>query len=93
MEYQNKRNKVHVTRVTSGMRLVDDRYPDPVCTSKNRCILGFLAGGEQVLLNENELVRDFENGDGTKIRPHTIVPGKVNTVYSRCGEFVLARAT
>lgn len=89
MEYQNKGDKVHVTRVTSGMRLVDDRYPEPVCTSKNRCILGFLAGGKQVLLSENELIRDFMNGDGTKIRPHTIVAERKNTVYYR-GEFQLA---
>ena len=92
MEYRTGNSKISVTRVVSGVRLVDDRYQETVCSSKNRCILGFLAGGEQVLLNENELVRDFENGDGTKISPHTIVPGKVNTVYSRFGEFNLARA-
>ena len=92
MDYRTGSSKIRVTRVVSGVKLVDDRYQETVCSSKNRCILGFLASGEQVLLNENELVRDFENGDGTKIRPHMIVAGKVNTVYSRCGEFELAGA-
>lgn len=91
MDNRTGNNKIRVTRVVSGVRLVDDRQ-GMVCSSKNRCILGFLAGGEQILLNENELIRDFLNGDGTKIRPQTIVAGKVNTVYPRCGDFQLASA-
>ena len=90
MDYRTGSCKIRVTRVVSGMRLWDDRAKEVVVSSKNRSILGFLADGEQALFNENELIRDFENGDGTKIRPHTIVAGKVNTVYSRCGEFQLA---
>lgn len=90
MDYRNGSCKIRVTRVVSGVRLWDDRAKEVVVSSKNRSILGFLADGEQALFNENELIRNFENGDGTKIRPNTIVAGKVNTVYSRCGEFQLA---
>lgn len=86
MDYRTGSTKIRITRIVSGVRLIDDRYKETVYSSKNRCILCFLDGGEQVLLNENELVRKFENGDGTRIRPQMIVPGKVNTVYSRCEE-------
>ena len=93
MEYGSRNSKIRVTRIGSGIRLADDRYSENVCTSKNRCILGFVADGKQILMNERELVRDFKNLDGSDISPHRIVAGKVNIVEYRCGEFELARAT
>ena len=83
MEYRSGVNKIRITKVVSGIKLVDDQIQESVCSSKNRCILGFLAEGRQVLMNENELVKNYSNGDGTQIRLNAIVPGKVYTVYPR----------
>lgn len=90
MEHRSGATKIRITKIVSGMKVMDDQMQENVCSSKNRCILGFLAEGRQVLMNENELVRNYANGDGTQIRLNAIVPGRIYTVYTRGYELATA---
>jgi hypothetical protein len=86
MEYLDeisKPRKVRVTRVISGVNLQDDRTQSLVYSSKSRCFLCFVPEGQQFLLNEAELTQNCTYHDGSKIRPASIVAGRVSTVYYR----------
>ena len=83
MDNNNDRKKLQVTRIPSGVNLQDDREQALVYSSKSRCFLGLIPGGRQFLLTENELMQNCTYHDGTKIRPASIVGGRVSTVYYR----------
>lgn len=81
MDNISDRKKLQVTRVVSGVNLQDDREQALVYSSKSRCFLCFVPEGRQFLLNETELIKNCTYHDGTKVRPASIIAGRVSTVY------------
>ena len=92
MDNISGRAKLQVTRVVSGVKLLDDREQAIVSSSKSRCFLCFGPEGRQFLLNETELTKNCTYHDGTKIRPASIDPKRVTTVYYAPTRDVLAAA-
>jgi hypothetical protein len=92
MDNNPGRRKIQVTRVVSGVKLLDERKQAIVSSSKSRCFLCFGPEGRQFLLNEAELTQNCTYYDGTKIRPASIDSKKVTTVYSVPTMDVLAAA-
>lgn len=84
MESRNK-DVIRVRKMAPGIEVADARVSEGFSvTSKNRCILGFIAGGRQILMSTRDLLRDYENGDGTEIRIDAIKSyERVYTFYSR----------